>query len=53
MWRQEKGWRQKKRQFERDESTIESIVEGVAQCYLASFIIVKKYVEEDEMYGYR
>ena len=53
MWRREKGWKGKKREFERNEGTIESIVEGVAQSFIASFIIIQKYVEKNEEYGYR
>ena len=43
----------RKRQFDRNECTIESIVEGVAQCFIASFIIIQKYVEKNEDYGYQ
>ena len=52
MWRKERGWKGKKRQFERNEGTIESIVEGVAQSFIALFIIIQKYVEKNEEYGY-
>ena len=53
MWRQERGWQRRKRQFVRNEGTIESILEGVAQCFIAALIIIQKYVEQDENYGYR
>ena len=53
MWRKERGWQRRKRKFDRDESTIEGVVEGVAQCFIAAFIIIQKYIEHDERYGYR
>ena len=53
MWRGERGWRSKKRKFDRNESTIEGIVEGVAQCFITAMIIIQKYVEQNEEYGYR
>ena len=53
MWRGERGWRSKKRKFDRNESTIEGIVEGVAQCFITAMIIIQKYVEENEEYGYQ
>ena len=53
MWRGERGWRSKKRKFDRNESTIEGIVEGVAQCFITAMIIIQKYVEQNEEYGYQ
>ena len=53
MWRGERGWRSKKKKFDRNESTIEGIVEGVAQCFITAMIIIQKYVEENEEYGYQ
>ena len=53
MWRGERGWRSKKKKFDRNESTIEGIVEGVAQCFITAMIIIQKYVEENEEYGFQ
>jgi hypothetical protein len=52
MWKGTPGWQQRKCKFVREESSIEGILEGVGQCFITAFIIVQKYVEKDEHYGY-
>jgi hypothetical protein len=58
IWRERKrpgsepGWMARKQRFEREHGTIESIVEAVAQSFIAAFIIIQKYVEKNPAYGY-
>ena len=52
MWDEDENWKRKKEQHERYESRNESSIEGIMQSLIVSFIIVQKYVEENQEYGY-
>ena len=53
MWEGAEDWKGRKEQHERYESRGQSSIEGITQSLVVSFIIVQKYVEENEDYGYQ
>ena len=53
MWLEAEDWKRRKEQHERYESRGQSSIEGITQSLIVSFIIVQKYVEENEDYGYQ
>ena len=53
MWDEAEDWKRRKDQQERYESRGESSIEGITQSLIVSFIVVQKYVEKNEEYGYQ